>query len=356
MSAATNTGFPGVFKAGRWTIGGTLLLLTLYAPGAAPAQDEADDLKPRLYTTGSTIRGCFSEVCATARQSTVQVLSNEEWVALGVVVGEEGWVLTKASQLGDTLTCKLPSREIREATLVATDEATDLALLKIESGDLQAIEWLTGTDPSVGQWVVTPGLRSTPEAIGIVGATCRRIELERVSGVLGIALEGDDNPPKVTQVYEGTAAEAAGVRAGDTVVEVDGRKLTSRASLINYVREHAPGDELSLKIRRGEETIDLQATLMYPEHDEFLSRITVQNQMGGDLSRRRTGFPSVFPHDSVITPQDCGGPVIGLDGKAFGLNIARAGRTETLALPADVVVPLIEELKLRAPATNVSME
>jgi serine protease Do len=50
-------------------------------------------------------------------------------------------------------------------------------------------------------------------------------------------------------------------------------------------------------------------------------------------------------HDTVIRPADCGGPLVDLDGKAVGINIARAGRTESYAIPAEDVIALIAELK-----------
>jgi len=46
----------------------------------------------------------------------------------------------------------------------------------------------------------------------------------------------------------------------------------------------------------------------------------------------------------VIKPSDCGGPLVDLDGKILGINIARAGRVETWALPAEVVTPILKEL------------
>ena len=69
-----------------------------------------------------------------------------------------------------------------------------------------------------------------------------------------------------------------------------------------------------------------------------------QNDLGTKLSRRRFGFPSVFQHDSILRPVDCGGPLVDLDGKVIGFNIARAGRTESYAVPSTIVVPLLYDL------------
>jgi serine protease Do len=47
----------------------------------------------------------------------------------------------------------------------------------------------------------------------------------------------------------------------------------------------------------------------------------------------------------VLRPTDCGGPLVDLDGRVLGINIARAGRVETWALPGDVIKSLIKPLK-----------
>ena len=64
-----------------------------------------------------------------------------------------------------------------------------------------------------------------------------------------------------------------------------------------------------------------------------------------DVTRRRGGFPAILQHDGVIKPTDCGGPLVDLDGKVVGINIARAGRVESYALPSEDVQALITDLK-----------
>ncbi|MCA9054449.1 MAG: PDZ domain-containing protein [Planctomycetaceae bacterium] len=330
------------------------LLLGLLTPSSASAQ--VMGLKPRLYTTGSTLRRAFSEVIAHARVSTVQIYSGNQVVALGVIVAEDGWILTKASELGQKVSCRLADGESFDATIVGTHEATDLALLKIDAADLTPIEWEI-SDPAVGQWVVTPGVREVPEAIGVVGVGRRKIDLERESGVLGVQLQGETGAPRVAHVFPNSGAEMAGLKVGDLIEKIDGVTLTGRQSMINRIHKRNPGDAIKLSVLRDEEELEVEATLTSREiSNEFLSRIAVQNRMGGDLSSRRTGFEAVIQHDSVLRPEECGGPAIGLSGKAFGINIARAGRTETYALPADLVRPVIDELKLQAPSSVVSKE
>jgi serine protease Do len=52
-----------------------------------------------------------------------------------------------------------------------------------------------------------------------------------------------------------------------------------------------------------------------------------------------------FQHDTVLRPADCGGPIVDLDGRVIGFNIARAGRTESYALPAVEVNKVLDQLR-----------
>ena len=56
---------------------------------------------------------------------------------------------------------------------------------------------------------------------------------------------------------------------------------------------------------------------------------------GGPFSDRRWGFSKVIPHDLGIAPTECGGPLVDLDGHCVGVNIARALRVASYALPGE---------------------
>src|SRR5262249_51957165 len=101
-----------------------------------------------------------------------------------------------------------------------------------------------------------------------------------------------------------------------------------------------------------EEEKELKATLGTPPTD----RGDMQNSMGSKLSDRRTGFPTFFQHDTVIRPQDCGGPVCDLDGPVLGLNNARAGRTESDAIPSEALTPILADLKSGKLAPSAAAE
>jgi serine protease Do len=71
----------------------------------------------------------------------------------------------------------------------------------------------------------------------------------------------------------------------------------------------------------------------------------MQNRMGSELSSRRTGYPIILQHDSVLKPSDCGSPLVDLEGRVLGINISRAGRVESWAIPTEVIRPLLADLK-----------
>jgi S1-C subfamily serine protease len=66
---------------------------------------------------------------------------------------------------------------------------------------------------------------------------------------------------------------------------------------------------------------------------------------GAVPSRRLAGFSKVIQHDSPIYPEQCGGPLLNLNGEAIGVNIARFGRVESFAIPADVAQTVIAKIK-----------
>ena len=114
------------------------------------------------------------------------------------------------------------------------------------------------------------------------------------------------------------------------------------AALRDALENSRPGESVKLTIIREGEEQELKITLTGEIRPD---RGTIQNGMGGPLSGRRTGFPAVLQTDMVLSPKDCGGPAVDLDGNVLGINIARAGRVETWILPSENIKPLLGDLK-----------
>ena len=80
---------------------------------------------------------------------------------------------------------------------------------------------------------------------------------------LGIATEESDSLRGVivTKVRENSAADAAGLRAGDRIVSLGGQLVANRGSMESEVAKHQLGDELRLQFVRDKELIVTDMTL-----------------------------------------------------------------------------------------------
>jgi serine protease Do len=288
------------------------------------------------------VKSAFREAVTGPAQSTVRVLCDGRRVALGTIVSADGFILTKASELKGEAVCQLPDGQKLDAKLMGVREDFDLAMLRVEAKSLPAIVW-SDTPPPVGSWLATPGMGNLPVAIGVVSATPRFIQ--RRLPALGIVLDEGAEGPRIHAVVPDSGAAKAGLQRDDVVTHLNGKRVEKRDELISSIRELRPGDKVQLKLLRGgkEQTAEVMlgelAQLTMGQRDQF------QNSLGGPLSERRAGFPLALQHDTVLQPNQCGGPVVDLDGKVVGLNIARASRVASYALPASSIKPLLDDLK-----------
>jgi serine protease Do len=289
---------------------------------------------------GREVRNAFRTLIADASQSTVRVVCDGKETVLGTIVGEEGWIVTKFSELREPLTCRLADGRNFPARVVGEDPGYDLAMLKIDATELKPVAWSEDENgPVVGQLLATVSDGGElPREIGVVSVPLRKIPPE---GRLGIAFAGSDESATISVVDAQSAAQRAGIRVGDLVIRAGDKAIASRQELIDLIRQHKPGDTIALVVHRGDKDIDISATLK----TDMSGRSARMNAMGTKLSSRSTDFPSVIQHDTALMSSDCGGPLVDLSGKVVGINIARGGRTETYAAPASRVRLLLADLE-----------
>jgi len=78
---------------------------------------------------------------------------------------------------------------------------------------------------------------------------------------LGVQGEPEGTTAKVARVYSGTPAEKGGIKVGDLIVEFGGKPVTDFTSLANLVAERQAGDKVKVRLKRGEESIELEIVL-----------------------------------------------------------------------------------------------
>jgi serine protease Do len=320
------------------------LFLAVVSPAPAQRNNEPSKSNPKVLNA-------FRDVVSKASSSVVQVQSNGKTVSLGTIVGADGWILTKNTLLGDKFEVKFADGKTAEAKVVGVKDDYDLALLKVDMKDLPAIKWRPAKEAAPGDWVVSAGTDKVPVAVGVVSVGLRTMGRRDYppapnpnSGFLGINLDDSkDGGVKIAGVQDGTAAAKAGLKAGDVILTIDKKQINDPETLMNTIGHLKPNDSITIKFRRGDKEEEIKVTL--GKRPTNLSRGDFQNRMGNELSERRGGFPAILQHDTVLKPSECGGPLVDLDGKVIGINIARAGRTESYAIPSENIVPLLEDLK-----------
>lgn len=331
-----------------------IALLAWMPSGALEAQD--DGIFDRMFgrRTGSyerqaePVMNAFAPVVAATRSSLVRIHDGDELVAWGAVVTEDGYVVTKRSELPKAPIVELPGGERVPAILVGEDAEFDLALLDCDASGLTPIAWSDEEIAPVGTFVVTPGADARPVAIGVVSVASRKIPRAIVTSraYLGVQTEFVDDQLRLGAVLDGTPAAEAGLRAGDRLLEVNGVEMAAEDSLREVLAPLVPDDVIRVKLARAEEVLEKAITLtsrsMIERGRSWFQRRQTE-RLEGELSIRRGNFASAFQHDSVLRPEDCGGPILGLDGKALGINIARARRVASYAVPASEVKEFIAE-------------
>jgi putative serine protease PepD len=259
----------------------------------------------------------------------------------GFVVDAKGHIVTAAHVVDGATSIKVTFSDgtTRTATLTGKDDATDVAVLKVDPSGLTLHPLKLGSSASLGvgdavaaigspfgyeesiSTGIVSGLDRTIEApngftvahavqtdaalnpgnsggplvdssgrvIGIADQIATNGSAEQSSGV-GFAVPIDliqseladlEAGRTVTHAYLGVGtaestgttgalvasvtangpAGAAGLKAGDVVTAIDGKRITGSGDLVSAIAGGAPGDRFAITIRRGSDTRTLTATL-----------------------------------------------------------------------------------------------
>lgn len=115
----------------------------------------------------------------------------EAGLGSGVIISPDGYIVTNNHVVAqaDKLEVLLNDNSTYEARIIGTDEATDLALIKIDAEKLTPITFGNSEDVKIGEWVLAVGnpfgFNSTVTA-GIVSAKARSINQNSRNGKMGI--------------------------------------------------------------------------------------------------------------------------------------------------------------------------
>jgi len=314
--------------------------------GPTPVKPESYDPDAPVAVSEPFFRDvldAFRPSVAEAAAATHPVFLGSEWKSLCTVVHPDGFAVAKASELEErnnqALNVLVRKGTLVPATVVETFPELDLVLLELEhEAPLTAVSWSSQPTPGAGSLIAAAGSGPDAIAIGVVSVPERVLSGEK-KGFLGIGTAAHPKGVRVTVVMPRSAAAQAGFRPGDIITHVAGSATGTPEKLIAAISGTAPGESIELRFRRGKE--DLKREVELGNRAEYAndrrSPHGKMNRFGTEVSKRASGYERVVQTDLPIEPRQCGGPVVDLDGNVIGINIARAGRILTYALPADMV-------------------
>ena len=136
------------------------------------------------------------------------------------------------------------------------------------------------------------------------------------------------------------------MQAGDLIVGVNEAKVGP--SLRDALQRYRVGDRVQVAIER--DGVEMTVTVQLRRRPEYADGLP--KPFGNDIveaNERRTGFGPAIRHDALLGPRDVGAPLVDLEGRVIGLQIAHADRSTNWALPATTLRSVLSEVPSRQP-------
>jgi serine protease Do len=315
--------------------------------GLLTALSGQQTLESTYRTSGSTVVATFESERAVLQTSSAVILDGRKEAGYGVVIAADGHRLVKASEF---LEMKQPEvivdrTHFSEPKVLAMDPEWDVALLKIDAANLVPVVYAPTSELVQGTWVVANGAstRSARRALaGIVSAKTR--EIPAFGGAaLGVVLNAKSKILEIDDVHEKSGAKQAGLQKGDVLLAIQGKPVTRLDEIAAALKDRKAGSLVKITYRRAknEVTVDVRLTA---RSEMFTEQMNRNDTMSGDFSKRRSGFPRALQHDILGSGRMVGGPLLDLEGRCLGMNIARANRAESFAIPLEDLKRIAEHL------------
>lgn len=314
-----------------------LVLFFLHA-GEVAAQSF---LSGNQRTNGEHTLGALAELQKSVASGVVQVGESREKTFSAIVLSADGYVLAAASEVLHRKPLSVFFKDGTDAPLrqVRHEDKLNLVLLKVEKKGLTPVQWGESVSLKMGQWLFSLTGRGTEARLGVMSA--RRRAIANSGAVLGVRFGVDDAEEGVIieEVASDSPAEKAGLLAEDVVMAVNGEKVFRNENVARIISSHRPGDMVKIGYMREGESMDCEVRLASKRH-------VLMNWLGEDFanhgtSLRTDNFPEVIQHDQPLDPEDIGGAVYNLEGRAVALNIARVDRVTNYALPVESFLPQV---------------
>jgi S1-C subfamily serine protease len=319
--------------------------------GLATSLPGQQSLESIYRTTGTAVTAVFETQRAVLQTSSAVILDGRKETGYGVVISADGYILTKASEITEVKAPAVTVDQVRypEVRIVAVDPEWDVALLKIEAAGLIPVVYAPTSDVPQGSWVMANGASTRTKRrllAGIVSAKSREIPASG-GAALGVVLNIKSKALEIEEVNEKSGAKEAGLQKGDVLLEIEGKPVKKIEEIAEALKDRKAGSTVKITYRRGKEKKTAEVRLA-AKGEMFTDQMNRNDMMSGDFSKRRSGFPRVMQHDILGNSAIVGGPLLDIEGRCLGMNIARANRAESFAIPVEDLKALAERLMKQA--------
>jgi serine protease Do len=365
-----------------------LLLPALVIALASPVPAD-ENLETAFRTTGAIVLAAFEPQRLVIQQSSAVIYDGLAEKAYGVVISPQGDILTKASEIKGIkkLAVTVDQKKYTEVKILTIDPTWDVAHLKVAAVGLTPVKYAPTSAVPQGTWVVANGVTSRTHRrvlAGIISAKTREVggaalgvilkqpkgnaKENAKDGAKDDAKEGKEGPkddPKdgakedakdgakedakedanvleIMELQDKSGAKEAGLQKGDVITAIGDQPVGKFEDIAKALKGRKVGTKVKVSYRRNNETASVEVRLM--ARSEMTEQMSRNDQMSGKVSDRRSDFPRVMQHDILSANSVVGGPLLDLDGRCLGMNIARANRAETFAIPVEDLKAIAEQM------------
>ncbi|MCF6404990.1 trypsin-like peptidase domain-containing protein [Chitinophaga filiformis] len=247
-------------------------------------------------------------------------------------------IISKSSAVGEAPFVIVNNKQLK-ATVRCRDRSTDLVWLELASPLKKGItlrQSIQAPDHP-GEFLLSP----QPDTMGIASVLgSKEFSLPRMTSFafLGAAIAPTDGPLVLTIVQPGSPAGESGLQAGDLVLSINRVPIRKAEDYGRELSQYWAGDKIVFEGQHNG-TVYTKEIVLGTRPQQPASHPA--EMFPGGKSSRRDGFESVFSHDAILRPEQCGGPVFDMLGQFYGINIARFSRTSSLVIPAAIVKQFI---------------
>ncbi|SMD05392.1 trypsin-like peptidase domain-containing protein [Pedobacter africanus] len=255
---------------------------------------------------------------------------------------DKSFLVSKSAMVGSVAKVELGPGNTVPAKVVSRDIANDLVLLQIDQKLKGGVNLNAMADTilfaDLGKLLTSP----QPEGgslMSVIGNVLIDIPKAPSIAYIGLTAKSVEGKMVITSLAMGGPASSSSLCVGDELLSVNGKTIINEEDLNNEIDSYITNDTAILKLSRAGVAFEKRVPVKIRPQSEM----HMAAKFADGRSVRFSGFEKVIIHDGRLKPVECGGPLYGVDGEFYGINIARFSRTSSLAIAAPVVRKFIED-------------